>query len=103
MVKFIIVKYRKFQTVHENMSFLLFKPLGKSHYTKIDVFCGANISYTNFFNKLIHSTAFFYDIVLCVQFIWISISKYVNNGTTKVPISAKIGIRVQGSSSKIWI
>ena len=30
MVKYIIVKYQKFLTVHENMSFFTFKPLGNS-------------------------------------------------------------------------
>ena len=33
-VKFIIVKYRKFQTVHENTSFFTFKPFGKLFYKK---------------------------------------------------------------------
>ena len=34
--------------------------------------------------------------------IWVYISTYINNGTTKVPILAKIGFGVQGSTFKIW-
>ena len=32
----------------------------------------------------------------------VSIGTYVNNVTAKVPISAIIGVRFQGSTSKIW-
>ena len=42
------------------------------------------------------------ELVLFNPFIWVSISMYVNNGTAKVPISAKIGVRVQQPTSKIW-
>ena len=50
----------------------------------------------------IHNNAYFSDVVMGTPFIWVSISKYVDNGTAKVPISAKIGVRVQGSTSEIW-
>ena len=46
--------------------------------------------------KPIHSTASLSDIVLHTHFIWVYISVYVDNGTAKVSILAKIGVRVQG-------
>ena len=36
------------------------------------------------------------------HFIWVSIGTYVDNGTTKVSISAEIRARVQGSTPGIW-
>ena len=42
------------------------------------------------------------DLVLCNPLIWVSISTYSDDGTTKVPISEKIGVRVQRSTSEIW-
>ena len=67
-------------------------------------FCGTNIHFTKgiFKIKLIRSTVFLSELVLCNDFIWVSISTYAYNGTAKVPISAKIGVRVQGLTSKIW-
>ena len=38
--------------------------------------------------------------MLHTPFIWLYISRYVYNGTTKVPISSEIGVRVQGSISR---
>ena len=98
-VKYIIVKYRKFQNIHKNTSFFTFKPLGKLFYKKssVDAFCGTNISSTTITLKIkyFHSTASLSEMVLCTAFKWVSFSTYVNNGTAKVPILAKIGVRVQ--------
>ena len=35
------------------------------------------------------------EVVLDTTVVWISINMKVNNGTTKVPISSEIGVRVQ--------
>ena len=43
----------------------------------------------------------FSDQVLCTHFICVSISAYFDNGTTKVPISSEIGVRVHRPTSKI--
>ena len=42
-----------------------------------------------------HRPAYLSNIVLRNFSIWVSISTYVDSGTAKVPISAKIGVRVQ--------
>ena len=81
------------------------KPLEKL-ITKIkhfDAFYGTNISSTKiyFLIKNIHRTALLSELVLHTHLIWVSISKYIDNGTAKVPISAKIGVRVQGPTSEI--
>ena len=55
-----------------------------------------------FLKKTFRRSVALYDLVLCINFIWFSISTYVNTGTAKVPLLAKIGVRVQGSTSKIW-
>ena len=33
---------------------------------------------------------------MCIHFIWVYISMYVDNGTTKLPVSAEILVRNQG-------
>ena len=53
-------------------------------------------------NKPVRKIFSLSELVMRTHFIWVSIGKYVENGTVKVPISAKIGVRVQGSTSKIW-
>ena len=55
-----------------------------------------------FSKKTFHSAASFPVLFIRTNSVWVSISTYVNNGTTKVPISAKIGFRVQGSTSEVW-
>ena len=104
MVKCIIVKYQKFQTVHENTRFLHLNPLLNDKIHIFDAFYGTNISSTKvtFKIKPIHSTVSLSYIVICTPFIRVSISAYVDNSTVKVPILAKIGVRDQGSTSKIW-
>ena len=71
-------------------------------YRKIifDTFCGTNISSTKItvYIKPIHR----YELVISCPLISVSISVYRDNGTAKVPISATIGVRVQGLTSKIW-
>ena len=65
-------------------------------------FCGSNITSTiMFFFKPVHSMVSLSDLVLCKTLILVSISTYVDNVIKKVPISSKIGIRVQLSTSKI--
>ena len=74
-------------------------------FTKTNIysaFCGTNISSTKISLKIkpINSTEAVYEIVMRNPFSWFSISKYVNNGNPKVPISAEIGVHVQGLTSK---
>ena len=53
-VKFVLVKYRKFQTIHENTRFLHLNPLENIFYkkTNFDDFCGTNIYLTKNYIKL---------------------------------------------------
>ena len=103
-VKFVLVKYRKFQTIHENTRFFTFKPLGKYilQKTNFDDFCGTNIYLTKKLYKTIHSTAYLSGIIIRIPFVWVSISIYIDNDTSKMPILAKIGVCVKGFNSKIW-
>ena len=106
MVTYILIKYRRFQTVHKNTRFLYLNPFGE-YFTKtlgFYGFCGTNISSTKIRHliKPIHSTAYWSEILLSTPFIWVSSSMYANNGAVKVPILAEIGVRVQGSTSEIW-
>ena len=43
-----------------------------------------------------------FELGIGTRFIWVLISTYVGKEKAKVPISTKIGVRVQGSTSKIW-
>ena len=52
--------------------------------------------------KPIHSTASFSELVPRSHIIRVYISTYAKNGTVKGPISEKIGVHIQGSTSKIW-
>ena len=71
---------------------------------RFDTFYGNTISWTkrSFEIKPIHITAYLSGIVLHTPFVWVSISEYVDNGTSKVPISEEIGVHVQVLTSKIW-
>ena len=55
-----------------------------------------------FYIKPINVTDTWSELVLSTPFIWVSSSTYVNNGAAKVPISAEIGVCVQGLTSDIW-
>ena len=76
-------------------AFLLFKPLGKV-ITKILMRFALPIylQLKKIKIKLIHSTEYFYELVLSTHFIWVSMSTYVYNSTLKVLLLAEIGVRV---------
>ena len=100
------MKYRKFQDTKKNTILFYIQTSWEIILQKpnFDAFCGTNISLTSiYFNiTLINSTASLSNRVIRTPFIWFSISRYVDNDTTKVPILTKIGVCVQLSSSKIW-
>ena len=49
-----------------------------------------------------HRTASLSEMLLHTPLIWVSISPYVDNGTAKVPILAKMWVRVLRPTSEIW-
>ena len=87
--------------------FYRFKLLGDFILQKkpnVDTFCSTNISSTmiTFFNIIYPKTRVFVQERYWYPFIWVFIITYVDKGTSKVPILTKIGVCVQGSTSKIW-
>ena len=104
MVKCIIVKYRKFQFFMKIRAFYYLNPLGKVFTKKqIDAFAvPISLQLKEVSNKTYHSTSYLSEKVLHTHLIWYSSSTYVDNGTTKVPISAEIGFCIQVSTSEIW-
>ena len=86
--------------------FFTFKPLGELFYNKpnFDAFYGTNMSLTvsTFYTEPIHSTASFSELGIFTPFYMVFYLTYVNNSTTKLPILAKIGVRVQQWTSRIW-
>ena len=84
--------------------FLHLNPLENIFYkkTNFDDFCGTNIYLTKKLYKTIHSTAYLSGIIIRIPFVWVSISIYIDNDTSKMPILAKIGVCVKGFNSKIW-
>ena len=106
MVKLLIVKYQKFQTLHENTRFLYLNPL-EYYFTKKQIWWFLLYQYLFKYNIFLNIT--YLNTCVCVQarywypfYMVFNQYRYVDKRISKVPISSEIGVLVQGSTSKIW-